>query len=187
LERLAGGPLRPLICVGMSLAKSVSTRRRTRIYCDSDGDWIQEHRAAAIACPNVHLKRLESVERKAERLWFRYYRALAGDVIIDGGAGIGEDTIVFSRAVTPSGRVIAVEPSARVFRCLQKTVRLNGLTNVVMRRCALHSGDDESTYRATRIMPPVQFWTPWAVTVSPPAPSSRYAMSSGSSTSISSS
>ena len=155
---LAASPLRPLACLGMSWAKSVCTGRRTRIYRDSDGDWIQEHHDAVVACPNLHLKRLESVERKAERLWFRYYRAAAGNVIIDAGAGIGEDTIVFSRAVTPSGRVIALEPSARAFRCLQKTVRLSELTNVVMRRCALHSGDgaldisSDSHYAASTVL-----------------------------------
>jgi FkbM family methyltransferase len=144
----------------MSLAKSISTRRRTRIYRDTDGDWIQAHRDAVIACPDVHLKRLESVERKAERFWFRHYRPLAGDAIIDAGAGIGEDAIVFSRAVTPSGRVIALEPSARVFRCLQKTVRLSELTNVVLRRCALHSRDSElkissdSHYAAGTVLDP---------------------------------
>lgn len=127
----------------MSFTKSVRTGRRTRIYRDSDGDWIQAHRDAVIACPELHLKRLESVERKAGRFWFRYYTPTAGDTIIDGGAGIGEDAIVFSHVVARSGKVVALEPSARIFRCLEKTVRLSGLTNVVTLRRALHSGDGE--------------------------------------------
>jgi FkbM family methyltransferase len=76
-------------------------------------------------------------------LWFRHYHPVAGDVIFDVGAGIGEDTIILSHAVTPSGRVIAIEPHPRVFRCLQKTVRLNELTNVIMLSCAVHSSDGE--------------------------------------------
>lgn len=143
LKALTTTRLRPLICLGMSLVKSVRTRRLTTIRRDGDGDWIQAHHRAAVASPDLHLKRFESVERKAERLWFHHYRPTAGDVIVDAGAGIGEDTIVFSRRLTPSGRVIAIEAHPRVYRCLEKTVRLNGLTNVTALRCALHSTDGE--------------------------------------------
>lgn len=143
LPKLAASPLGRLTCLGISFVKSVRTARLTRIYRDSDGDWIQSHRDATIACPELYLKRLESIQRKAERLWFRHYRPSPGDVIMDAGAGIGEDAIVFSRAVTPSGRVIAIEPHPRVFRCLEKTARQSGLANVVTLRCALQSSDGE--------------------------------------------
>jgi FkbM family methyltransferase len=141
LQRLATGPWGAAVCVGISFAKTVRTGQPTRIYRDADGDWIQSQRRAVIACPELHLKRFESIERRVERLWFRHYHPVAGDVILDVGAGIGEDTIILSHAVTPSGRVIAIEPCPRVFRCLQKTVRLNGLTNVVVISCAVHSRD----------------------------------------------
>ena len=140
---LAASPLRPMLCLGMSVVKIVRTGRRTRIYRDADGDWIQSHCRAVIASPDLYLKRFESVERKAERLWFHHYRPAAGDVIVDAGAGIGEDTLVFSRRVTESGRVIAIEANPRVFRCLQKTVRLSGLSNVAALRCAVYSREGE--------------------------------------------
>jgi FkbM family methyltransferase len=143
LQRLATGPWGAVVWLGISLAKSVRSRQPTRIYRDADGDWVQSTPRAAIACPELHLKRFESIERRVKRLWFRHYHPAAGDVIFDVGAGIGEDTIILSREVTPSGRVIAIEPSPRVFRCLQKTVRLNGITNVITVGCAVHSSDGE--------------------------------------------
>src|SRR4029079_6638769 len=120
LQRLATGPWGAVVWLGISLAKSVRSRPPTPIYRDPDGDWVQSTPRAAIACPELHLKRFESIEQRVKRLWFRHYHPAAGDVIVDVGAGIGEDTIILSREVTPSGRVIAIEPSPRVFRCLQK-------------------------------------------------------------------
>jgi len=143
LQRLATGPLGAVVWLGISFAKTVRTHQPTRIYRDAEGDWIQSQRRAVIACPELHLKRFESIEKRVERLWFRHYHPMAGDVILDVGAGIGEDTIIVSHAVTPSGRVIAIEPHPRVFRCLQKTVRPSELTNVVMLSCAVHSSDGE--------------------------------------------
>jgi FkbM family methyltransferase len=143
LQRLATGPWGTVVCLGISFAKTVGTRQRTRIYRDADGDWIQSNPRAVIACPELHLKRFQSIEQRVKRLWFRHYHPVAGDVIFDVGAGIGEDTVILSHAVTPSGRVIAIEPHRRVFRCLQKTVRLNELTNVIMLSCAVHSSDGE--------------------------------------------
>jgi len=143
LQTLTTGLWGPAVCLGVSFVKTVRTGHAVRIYRDADGDCIQSHRRAVIACPELHLKRFESIEQRVERLWFRHYRPAARDVIFDAGAGIGEDTIILSRSVTPSGRVIAIEPHPRIFRCLEKTVRLSGLTNVGMLPCAVHSSDGE--------------------------------------------
>src|SRR5579862_5248004 len=59
---------------------------------------------------------LERVLRDAADHWFGVYQPRAGDVIVDVGAGKGEDTIAFSRAVGPSGRVLAIEAHPEVFR-----------------------------------------------------------------------
>ncbi len=41
--------------------------------------------------------------------WFQLYTPREGDTIVDVGAGVGEDLKAFSKAVGPSGRVIAIE------------------------------------------------------------------------------
>ena len=63
--------------------------------------------------------------------WLYQYRPSPGEVIIDVGAGRGEDALTFSRAVGKNGRVIAIEAHPVSFAILQNFCRLNGLTNVI--------------------------------------------------------
>lgn len=69
--------------------------------------------------------------------WLRFYEPKEGDTIIDVGAGQGEDTLTFSRAVGASGRVIAVEAHPLSFKALKNFCRLNGLRNVTPVNVAL--------------------------------------------------
>ena len=52
-------------------------------------------------------------------------------MIVDIGAGRGEDVFAFSRAVGPAGRVWAVEPHPVSFGILRRFCELNRLANVV--------------------------------------------------------
>ncbi len=60
-----------------------------------------------------------------------------GDLIVDAGANLGYYTIIGSRLVGETGKVYAFEPEPSSFALLQKNVRLNGLTNVVLEQKAL--------------------------------------------------
>lgn len=42
-----------------------------------------------------------------------------GDVVVDGGAFIGDHTVAYARAVGPEGRVFAFEPNPEAFECLR--------------------------------------------------------------------
>lgn len=66
----------------------------------------------------------------AEDFWYYLYRPGAGDVIVDVGAGSGTDAPAFSRAVGPTGRVLAIEAHPVTFCRLELTCKHNGLTNV---------------------------------------------------------
>jgi FkbM family methyltransferase len=68
--------------------------------------------------------------RDANDYWFHVYKPAPGNLIVDIGAGRGEDVFAFSRAVGPQGRVIAVEPHPASFAILRKFCELNGLSNV---------------------------------------------------------
>ena len=59
-----------------------------------------------------------------------------GDVFVDVGANIGFFTLLASRRVGPTGRVIAVEANPRTFGLLEANVRLNGCANVDLRHVA---------------------------------------------------
>lgn len=80
--------------------------------------------------------------RYANDHWMHLYRGSPGDIVLDIGAGKGEDTIAFSQAVGPSGRVFAVEAHPATFRCLQLFQELNHLDNAVPIRIAItaHAG-----------------------------------------------
>lgn len=74
--------------------------------------------------------------RDADDYWFHVYKPKAGDVIVDIGAGRGEDVFAFSRAVGPSGHVWAIEPHPVSFAALERFCALNGLSNVTTLRYA---------------------------------------------------
>lgn len=69
--------------------------------------------------------------------WFYVYQPGPGDVILDIGAGKGEDTIAFSRAAGTPGRVIAIEAHPVTFRCLRLFCEWNHLANVTPEHFAI--------------------------------------------------
>jgi FkbM family methyltransferase len=75
-------------------------------------------------------RQLAEYYRDAADYWFHIYKPKAGDVIVDVGAGHGEDTLPFSTAVGPTGRVLAVEAHPTSFLILRRFCELNGLVNV---------------------------------------------------------
>jgi FkbM family methyltransferase len=72
----------------------------------------------------------------AETSWFLRI-VKPGDTVVDAGANTGYYTLIGSRLVGDKGKVYAFEPEPANFELLQKNVRLNGLSNVVLERKAL--------------------------------------------------
>lgn len=81
--------------------------------------------------------KLENILSQAEDHWFFADRPVSGGVIVDVGAGKGEDCVAFSRAVGLDGKVLAIEAHPATFQCLKASVELNGLSNVVPIHCAV--------------------------------------------------
>lgn len=84
---------------------------------------------------------VEQSEAFTRDVFLRGYHVKAGDVILDVGAGVGSETIPFSRWVGPSGKVIAVEAHPATFATLQRTCQLNGVTNVELVHGAVMDSD----------------------------------------------
>lgn len=86
--------------------------------------------------------------------WFFANNAEPGDVVVDVGAGFGNDALIFSRAVGPTGRVVAIEAHPVAFRKLEKTCKWSGLDNVTPLGVAVGdangmveiSGDDDEVH-----------------------------------------
>jgi FkbM family methyltransferase len=80
---------------------------------------------------------LEPYVADTKEYWLQHYAPQEGDVIVDVGAGRGEDTLTFSRAVGSTGRVIAIEAHPQSFAMLKSFCRLNKLSNVTTVNVAL--------------------------------------------------
>ena len=72
----------------------------------------------------------ERQKAAAREYWFQTYRPKVGDVMVDVGAGRGEDLGAFSEAVGDCGRVFAIEAHPDSFDRLNRFKMLNGLANV---------------------------------------------------------
>jgi FkbM family methyltransferase len=127
----------------LSAYSSVINRTITLVYQDRDGDWVKWELGSAVffnsSLDGTSLRRATS---NVQDYWFHAYEPSIGDVIVDAGAGIGDESLVMSRRVGPSGKIVAIEAHPRTFRCLQKTVRANRLDNVLALNVAL--SDSES-------------------------------------------
>jgi len=80
---------------------------------------------------------MQQYELHTTEVWLRHYRPKPGDVVVDVGAGRGEDVVAFSKAVGEMGRVIAIEAHPLSFAVLNSFCRLNRLANVIPLHLAL--------------------------------------------------
>jgi FkbM family methyltransferase len=109
-----------------------------RVYF-SNGMWMHESRAAIFVDSRTleyhpptfrtWINECERCRADARDHWFHAYTPHDGDLIVDVGAGKGEDVIAFSEAAG-RGRVIAIEAHPATYRCLQLFCALNHLRNV---------------------------------------------------------
>lgn len=101
-----------------------------RIFVE-EGIWMHETSRGYFAYHQPYIRlRLDRLDAIARENFLWGYKPKPGDTIVDIGAGVGEETLTFSRAIGESGSLICVEAHPRTFRCLEKMVRHNGLNNV---------------------------------------------------------
>lgn len=113
-----------------------------------DGVWIHETLGGYFAYhqPFVRLD-MSRMDELAKTNFLWGYRPEAGDVVMDVGAGVGEEALTFSRAVGERGKVVCVEAHPRTYRCLEKLVQYNRLANVI----AIHQAVTEPSCRMATI------------------------------------
>jgi FkbM family methyltransferase len=132
---------RGLLTLPGSLWVSFTYRAPCLVYW-RDGAWIHYYRGAKIPHASLGRAAPPHVFTAAARELFLYeYTPRAGDVVFDVGAGIGAETLLFSRLVGRSGRVISVEAHPRTYRRLVDLCNVNGLANVTALQVAASDAD----------------------------------------------
>jgi len=129
-----------------------------RIFLDH-GLWIHQTPRGFFAYHQPYLRLdLRRLDESARRNFLWGYEPSPGDTIVDVGAGVGEETLTLSRAVGDHGRVVCIEAHPRTFRCLEKLVHYNRLTNVTLVHAAAAdpgrsyvSIEDSDEYLANRV------------------------------------
>lgn len=110
---------------------------RRRFAVDRTGNWINAQPEGTLVGPDLHTAYLGQVQAAIASHWFHEYTPRTGDVVIDVGAGIGEDAVVISQLVGATGRVHAIEAHPATFACLRSTVALSKLANVTIHQIAI--------------------------------------------------
>jgi FkbM family methyltransferase len=74
-----------------------------------------------------------------------YYMPLPGDCVVDLGAGLGEESIVYSLLVGPSGKVHAMEANARTYAGLKYLADKNNYPQLIPYNLAIYNKDEKVT------------------------------------------
>ena len=83
---------------------------------------------------NFHPVRNISSFFDAYKLFIDKYKPKKDDIILDVGAGIGSEMLLFSRAVGSKGKVVCIEPDPRLIEVLKQVIKINNLKNVKLYR-----------------------------------------------------
>lgn len=134
------GPKR-LLAPAANLLLRRRAQDRRRFAVDEHGNWVNRQPEATFVSPDVHTATFAQIREAILDNWSKFYLPRAGDIVIDVGAGIGEDAIIFSDLVGTSGRVIAIEAHPRTFACLEATIRASGRANIEPMGVAIASED----------------------------------------------
>src|SRR5882762_2337477 len=150
--------LRPaLVPVVSRLARSQGLGVKEIFY--DQGVWMHETENGYFAYHQpyirLNLRRLDEVARVN---FFWGYNPRPGDVVMDVGAGVGEETLTFSHAVGTHGKVICIEAHPRTYHCLEKLIQYNRLDNVTALHhaatkpsCTTATIEDSKEYLGNRI------------------------------------
>jgi FkbM family methyltransferase len=112
-----------------------------RFSIDDAGRWVNRQPGATFVSPDIFTGFRDQVAARVKDRWCLAYTPGQGDVVVDLGAGFGDEAFIFSNLVGPSGRVVAIEAHPTTFACLEETVRRSGAGNVDCIQCAVSDRD----------------------------------------------
>jgi FkbM family methyltransferase len=132
------------VLIARALEWQVRRRHGIRVHVGHDpGEGLWVFRWPDVTVPMVEPTAASPQEFEDEHadVFFQEYEPVAGDVIVDLGAGMGTELDLMCRLVGPTGRVYAVEADPLTFRCLELRREWNSLENAV----AIHAAVTDET------------------------------------------
>ncbi len=142
-EALIRMGLGPMVARLATFAYNLKPGARRRFSFDDRDNWVNQQDEVTFVSPTVHTLRYAEVRDTTRDIWEYGYSPKPGDVVIDVGAGIGTEIVVFAKAVGSQGRVIAIEAHPATCEALRRTVTRSGLTNVEVLHLAVADREGE--------------------------------------------
>jgi FkbM family methyltransferase len=137
--------LRRLVGLGRSAEILLRYREPALVSYQDWGGWLVRGRGGVAVGPEPNVPPPRWLERKARDVFTASYAPRPGDVVVDIGAGIGEEVPTLARLVAPAGRLYCVEAHPRTFEFLRRTCELNRLDNVSLDNVAIGDARGEVT------------------------------------------
>jgi FkbM family methyltransferase len=145
VQRLDRPGRRWLLVIPGSLWVSFMYRAPCLVYW-RNGAWIHRYRGAKIPHAGLGRAAPPAVFTEHARDTALYaYTPKEGDVVFDVGAGVGSETLLFSRLVGASGRVVSIEAHPRTYGRVVELCDANGLSNVTPLQVAAAESDGTVT------------------------------------------
>ena len=120
-----------LVAIVGTIQQTLKNMSPVLIWKDSDGDWINKRRNLTIFSPTLSVESYKNIKLRVDDLWLHQYDISSNKVIFDIGAGIGDDLVYLSRTCSEDAKLYAIEAHPITYRCLEKTILANSLTNVI--------------------------------------------------------
>ena len=71
-------------------------------------------------------------------IFFERYTPKKNDCVVELGAGVGCETLIISKLIGESGKILSLEPFQDVYKSLNQTIEINNLKNVILINKALY-------------------------------------------------
>ena len=118
----------------LGLARSAEILARDRELClvvpERDGGWRLRSRRGELFAPSPRLSPPGRAHERVADAFCHAFEPGGGDTVLDVGAGVGREALVFAQLVGPRGAVHCLEPHPETFALLARTQEANRLENV---------------------------------------------------------
>jgi FkbM family methyltransferase len=154
--------LRTLLGLGRSLEILARDRELCLLTPDGDGGWKLRARGSVLVGPRPNLPPPRRLRKRVLDVFCHVSCPGPGATVLDIGAGVGREALVFAELVGATGAVHCVEVHPVAFGFLRRVAELNGLDNVHCHQIAISDApgealiaveDDPGLYYRSRVAP----------------------------------